>query len=145
MPTAKNFFTETESAQIIAAIKEAELNTSGEIRVHLEDHAKPDAMERAKKLFTKLGMEKTEQRNGVLIYLAVKDHKFAIIGDKGINDVVPVNFWDSVRDSMQTNFKQTLFLEGLCEGIQKAGEQLKQYFPYERGDVNELDDDISYQ
>ncbi len=145
MPTAKNFFTEAQSEQIVASIKEAELNTSGEIRVHLEDHAKPDALTRAKKVFEELGMTQTEQRNGVLIYLAVKDHKFAIIGDKGINDVVPAHFWEDVCDIMQTNFKTGQFLDGLCDGILKAGEQLKKYFPYQKHDENELDDDISYQ
>lgn len=145
MSSAKNFFTDAQSDQVVAAIKEAELNTSGEIRVHLEDKAKPNEIERAKKVFEELGMTNTELRNGVLIYVAVKDHKFAILGDKGINEKVPEHFWEDVRDIMQSNFREGKFTEGLCEGIMRAGEQLKTFFPYQKDDVNELDDDISYQ
>lgn len=145
MPKAKDFFTQTEKNQIIVAIKAAELNTSGEVRVHIEERCKDDVMVRAKEVFEKLGMTATDQRNGVLFYLAVKDHKFAILGDRGINEKVPPGFWDTVRDLMRDHFKQGRFVVGLCEGIEQAGHELKEFFPYQEDDVNELDDDISFQ
>lgn len=145
MPKAKDFFTAGEQQRIIEAIKAAEMNTSGEIRLHLEERCKADAVTRAKEVFEKLGMTATEQRNGVLFYLAVKDHKFAILGDKGINDLVPAGFWDSVRDMMQDHFRHGRFLQGLCEGIEQAGHELKEFFPCREDDVNELDDDISFK
>ncbi|MDX2003069.1 MAG: TPM domain-containing protein [Chitinophagales bacterium] len=146
MPTAESFFSEEQRARIVDAIREAELNTSGEIKVHLEDHAQPNALERAKFIFTHLDIAKTELRNGVLIYLAVKDHQFAILGDSGIDKAVPIDFWDEVRNTMQDYFRKGDFDSGLCEGIRMAGEQLKHYFPYQHGkDSNELSDDISFR
>lgn len=145
MSKAKDFFTLAEGESIVDAIKAAELNTSGEIRVHLEEKAGKDAYDRAKQVFDKLKMHQTEQRNGVLFYLATQDKKFAILGDKGIDDVVPEDFWNSTRDLMQEHFRNGRFVEGLTEGIASAGEQLKKYFPYQSDDVNELDDEISYQ
>lgn len=145
MAKAKEFFSKTEGESIVAAIKAAELNTSGEIRVHLEEKAGKDPYVRAQKVFDKLGMSKTEQRNGVLFYLATEDKKFAVLGDKGINEVVPDDFWDCTRDIMQGHFRNGRFVDGLTEGITNAGEQLKKFFPYQSDDVNELDDEISYQ
>ena len=145
MPKAKDFFTAGEQQQIVEAIKAAELNTSGEVRVHLEEKCKGNTLSRAKEVFEKLGMTNTELRNGVLIYLAVDDHKFAILGDKGINERVPVGFWDSVRDVMQDHFRHGRFLQGLCEGIDQAGHELKEFFPFKGDDVNELDDEISFK
>lgn len=145
MAKAIDFFTKEEGEQIVSAIKEAEMNTSGEVRVHIEAKAGKDPYERAKKVFDKLGMSRTEQRNGVLFYLATEDKKFAILGDKGINDVVPNNFWNSTRDLMQDHFRHGRFVEGLTEGITNAGEQLKKFFPYQTDDVNELNDEISYE
>ena len=145
MAKAKDFFSKAEGERIVAAIKAAELNTSGEIRVHLEEKAGKDPYERAQKVFDKLGMGKTEQRNGVLFYLATADKKFAVLGDKGIDDVVPDNFWNSTRDLMQEHFRNGRFVDGLTEGIDNAGEQLKKFFPYQSDDVNELDDEISYE
>ena len=142
--SAKDFFTEEQKEAIQKAIANAELNTSGEIRVHIEDKCKGNALEAAVKVFNQLKMYKTELRNGVLFFLAVDDHKFAIAGDKGINEVVEDNFWDSVRDVMLENFKQHKFAEGLCLGIEKAGEKLKKHFPYQSDDINELSDDISF-
>jgi len=139
-----NFFTEKEKKQIIDAIKAAELNTSGEIRFHIENKLKGDLMDRAAFIFDKLEMQKTSERNGVLFYLAVKSHKFAILGDLGINKVVPNDFWDEIKDKMQVHFKKKEFSHGIIEGIKMAGEKLKEYFPYQSDDINELSDDISY-
>ena len=101
-------------------------------------------LDRAAWIFRKLGMQKTAERNGVLFYLAVKDKKFAIIGDGGINAKVPEGFWDNVKDLLQKNFREGKFTEGLSEGIILAGEQLKSHFPHSRDDVNELSDEISF-
>ena len=140
---AKDFFTQEEEQSIISAIKEAEKNTSGEIRVHLENHTQKDNLKRAVEIFEKIGMTKTELRNGVLFYLAVQDHKFSILGDKGINDKVPNGFWDEIKDTVQNHFKQGEFAEGLSKGIIMAGNALKEHFPYQSDDVNELPDEIS--
>ncbi len=142
---AKDLFTEQEQQQIVAAVKEAELNTSGEIRVHLERKCKEDVLDHAAFMFDQLEMQKTELRNGVLFYLAVEDRKLAILGDAGINQKVPSGFWDNIRDFMVSNFKNGEFTKGLSEGILMAGEQLKQHFPHKgHNDSNELTDDISF-
>ncbi|HID40125.1 MAG TPA: TPM domain-containing protein [Calditrichaeota bacterium] len=144
MTSVKKFFTKEDKERIIAAIKEAEKETSGEIRLHLETSCKGDPLERAVKLFQKLKMYKTEQRNGVIIYLAVKDRKFSIYGDKGINEVVPENFWEDVKEEMRAEFVKGAFVEGVTKAILRVGEKLKEYFPYQTDDVNELSDDISF-
>ncbi len=141
---AVNFFSKEEKEVIKSAVKEAELNTSGEIRVHIDNHCKENVMDRAAWWFEKLEMQKTEQRNGVLFYLAVKDQKFAILGDAGINAVTPEDFWDSIKEKMLASFKEGAFANGLKEGILLAGEALKSHFPYQDGDVNELSDEISF-
>ncbi|MCO6492930.1 MAG: TPM domain-containing protein [Phaeodactylibacter sp.] len=138
------FFTPEQEEQIIAAIRSAERNTSGEIRVHLEDDPKEDIMKEAKKVFFRLGMHKTEARNGVLIILAPERKAFAILGDEGINKVVPENFWQEERDLMQEHFRRGAFAEGICLAIEQVGEKLKAFFPYQQDDTNELPDDISY-
>jgi len=142
--TAINFFSKEEKEVIKSAVKEAELNTSGEIRVHIDNQCKEDVMDRAAWWFGKLEMQKTEQRNGVLFYLAVKDHKFAILGDAGINAVTPEDFWDQIKEQMLESFKEGAFTNGLKEGILMAGEALKSHFPYQDDDVNELSDEISF-
>ena len=129
---------------IKSAVKEAELNTSGEIRVHMDNHCKEDVMDRAAWWFAKLEMHKTEQRNGVLFYLAVKEHKFAILGDAGVNAVTPDDFWDTIKSTILSHFIEGAFATGLKEGILMAGEALKEHFPYKQGDVNELSDEISF-
>ncbi len=141
---AKDFFTKEQKTLIVNSIKQAELNTSGEVRVHIEDRCKIDVLDRASTVFAKLKMHETKLRNGVLFYLAVKDRKFAILGDRGINAKVHENFWNEIKDLMADKFSQGKFAEGLAEGIIKAGEQLKNYFPYQSDDVNELDDEISF-
>ncbi len=129
---------------ITDAIKQAELNTSGEIRVHIEDKCKGDVLDRASFIFEKLKMHKTQLRNGVLFYLAVKNKKFAILGDAGINAVVPGDFWNEIKNTITDFFKQEQYAEGLAKGIIMAGEQLKSHFPYQSDDINELTDDISF-
>jgi uncharacterized membrane protein len=101
-------------------------------------------MDRAAWWFARLEMHKTEQRNGVLFYLAVKDRKFAILGDAGINAVTPDNFWDNIKEKMAERFAESDFAGGLREGILMAGLALKEQFPHQKEDVNELSDEISY-
>lgn len=139
------FFTQEEKDNIKKAVQEAELNTSGEIRVHIEQDCKIDVLDRAAYIFDQLKMQKTELRNGVLFYLALEDRKFAILGDAGINAKVPENFWDSIKNNMLEKFKNNEFANGLIKGIQQAGEKLKEHFPYQKDDVNELSDDISFK
>lgn len=139
----EDFLTLTEEQDIVEAIRVAELNTSGEIRVHLEKTSNGDATNRALELFHLLKMDNTKLQNAVLIYLAVEDKTFVIYGDKGINDVVEKDFWDSTKNIMQSYFKNGDFKQGLIEGILKSGEQLKTYFPYLDTDTNELTNEIS--
>ncbi|GAA5033397.1 hypothetical protein GCM10011506_25600 [Marivirga lumbricoides] len=141
---AKDSFSKEERSEIVAAIKAAELQTSGEIQVHLENHCKEDVLDRAAHIFKVLKMHKTEERNGVLFYMAVKDHKFAILGDAGINKKVPVGFWDDIKESMMAEFKKGEITGGLKTGIQMAGEQLAAFFPFQKDDSNELPDEISF-
>jgi uncharacterized membrane protein len=138
------FLTSEEKDRITAAIADAERNTSGEIRVHLERRCKEDVLDHAAYLFKQLNMHQTQKRNGVLIYLAVDDRTFAILGDAGINAVTPEDFWDSVKERMQEDFREARFGEGLVSGIRMAGEKLKEHFPWESDDINELPDEISY-
>jgi uncharacterized membrane protein len=142
--SAKEFFSPEELEDIRIAIQNAELDTSGEIRVHIENVCNGDVMDRAAYVFKLLGMHKTHLRNGVLIYLAIRNRKFAIIGDKGIHKMVPENFWDDIRHGMLNFFRDSAFSEGLSYAITATGEQLKKYFPYQKGDVNELPDDITF-
>ena len=137
------FLTPEEEQEIVAAITMAEKETSGEIRVHIENTSSIAAFDRALLVFEELKMHETELKNGVLIYLAVSDKAFAICGDKGINDLVTPDFWDTTKDVMVSHFKQNQFKQGLIEGILRAGEQLKTYFPWQEGDVNELSNEIS--
>jgi len=141
---ASTFFSREQQDAIIRAIGEAEHATSGEIRVHIETSCKTSVMDEAAWLFRKLGMDKTADRNGVLIYLAVRERRFAIIGDTGINAVVPPGFWDNIRNHMQSRFSENLFAEGLTEGIIMAGEQLREHFPHMIDDINEITDTISF-
>lgn len=139
-----SFFTEAQKKSIQEAIQRAESNTSGEIRVHLDSKCKGDVLKQAQKVFNRLGMAATKDRNGVLFYLAVDDRKFAILGDKGIHENVPEGFWDSIRVGMEVYFKKQEFAEGLCNGIDAAGQKLKIHFPLASDDTNELSDDLSF-
>jgi uncharacterized membrane protein len=136
---------EPEQKSIVAAIHEAELQTSGEVRVHIEHHCpESDVIERAKQVFGHLEMNKTELKNGVLFYLAMTDRKFAVIGDAVIDQKVPIDFWNETRDILKSHFTKNEFAEGLAAGIKRAGEQLQAFFPRQANDVNELPDDISF-
>jgi uncharacterized membrane protein len=141
---ASYFFSKEQKENILAAVREAENATSGEIRVHLETYCDEDVLDRAAWIFKKLGMHKTALRNSVLFYLAVHDRKFAILGDSGINAVVPAGFWDEIKAKMLGHFREGRFSEGISEGIIMAGNQLKEHFPCKSDDKNELDDEISF-
>ncbi len=129
----------------MAAIKEAENNTSGEVRVHIEDRCKADdAITRAKEVFADLNMHETELKNGVIIYIATKDHKMAIWGDEGIHEKVGQDFWNSEIELMKKYFQADDYESGLRDAILLVGQKLREFFPYQSDDVNELDDEISY-
>ncbi len=139
-----DFFSDTQEQQIVEAISQAELNTSGEIRMHIRRKCKMDnPLDEAIEVFETLGMNKTKHRNGVLFFFSPTEKKFAIYGDKGINDVVPKDFWVSIREHMFSLFREKQFLTAFTEGIAMCGEQLKHYFPYEKEDVNELPDEVT--
>ena len=142
--TPKEFIGKENEALIAKAIEEAEHQTSGEIRVHIESKCKEEVLDRAAWLFKKLKMNETKDRNGVLIYLSINDRKFAILGDSGINKVVPAGFWNEIKEMMIGHFGRGEFAVGLIHGIEQAGVQLKQYFPWQTDDTNELSDEISY-
>ncbi|MBW6496815.1 MAG: TPM domain-containing protein [Bacteroidales bacterium] len=142
--TARNFFTREEEKAVMMAIARAELDTSGEIRVHIDNECKGEVLDRAASVFEKLGMVNTRERNGVLFYLAVKPHKFAIIGDAGINTKVPADFWDGIKMHMLNRFSKGAVAQGLMEGIEMAGKELKAHFPWQKNDENELPNDISF-
>ena len=139
-----SFLTEQEQDLITSAISEAEKLTSGEIRIAVEKHCPGEAFDRATAYFTKLGMDKTSLHNGVLIYIAHADHKFAIIGDRGINKVVPPDFWETTQIAMKAHFAGGNIVKGLIAGITLAGEKLAIHFPYRSGDINELPNNIIF-
>ncbi|MEN6502093.1 MAG: TPM domain-containing protein [Tenuifilaceae bacterium] len=141
---AKDYFTLEEQKRITDSVEQAEKNTSGEIRVHVENECRIDVLDRAVQIFAMLKMHKTKLRNGVLIYLSLKDHKFAILGDAGINAKVPEDFWDSTKQAMLEEFQENRLTEGIIKGITMAGEKLKEHFPYKQDDVDELTNDISF-
>jgi len=141
---ASTFFTREQHLQIRDAIKMAEGETSGEIRVHIETRLTGNVLDRAAWIFSRIGMNATDNRNGVLFYLAVRNKEFAIIGDGGINAKVPENFWDKTKSTVLKHFRQEKYAEGLIEGILMAGNQLKEHFPREKDDTNELPDEISF-
>ena len=143
MPYIEDFLTAQEEQEIIEAIRLAESETSGEIRVHIEQNCDIDIYERALEVFHFLKMDNTIQQNGVLIYVAVDNKSFVIFGDNGINNAVGDNFWNSTRDIIATKFKSGNFKQGLIDGIMEAGKALSKYFPWEHGDRNELDNTIS--
>jgi len=143
MSKIEDFLSEEEEQEIVKAIRIAEQNTSGEIRVHIEKSTQIDAFNRAMDIFHFLKMDNTKLENGVLIYVAVEDKNFVIYGDKGINDVVSNDFWDNTKDVMQSHFKTGNFKQGLIEGVLKAGKALETYFPWKQDDTNELSNEIS--
>ena len=143
MSKTEDFLTSKQEAKIVEAIRIAEENTSGEIRVHIEEKSEKPPIERATEVFNTLKMYETEARNGVLFYINVSGNQFAIIGDEGINKVVPSDFWECTKEVVLKNFTQKKNKKGLVKGIKKAGEQLKHYFPYQSDDTNELSNEIS--
>jgi len=139
----EDFLSKEQELEVVESIREAESNTSGEIRVHFEKSLNQDPIKRAQELFYQLEMDKTQFKNGVLFYVAVDDHKFAIIGDEGIDKVVPDDFWESIKDEVINEFIKGNPAQGLRLGILHAGEKLKEYFPFDDKDENELSDEIS--
>ncbi|WP_276498573.1 TPM domain-containing protein [Pontibacter litorisediminis] len=141
----RHIITPADEEKIMAAIQEAEQKTSGEVRVHVESTCDKDVLDRATEVFAELHMHQTELRNGVLFYVALEDHQFAVLGDAGINAIVPDHFWEDITAEAVKYFKQNKYAEGLARGIRMAGEQLQAHFPYDRhGDTNELSDDVSF-
>ena len=138
------FFDKVQKKKIEDSIAQAELNTSGEIRVHIANECKGDVLDCAATMFARMKMHKTKLRNGVLFYLSVNDRQFAIIGDAGINGVVPKDFWNDIKEHLLKNFREHKFAEGLCEGIQMAGEHLRLHFPHKEGDKNELSNKVNF-
>ena len=143
MSKVEDFLTAAQEQDLIEAIKIAEKNTSGEIRVHIEKTTKIPPMERALEVFYFLKMDRTEQRNGVLFYIAVESKQFAILGDEGINNLVPENFWDTEKELVLSHFKKGEFTKGLELAIIEVGKKLVTFFPYQSNDINELPDEIS--
>lgn len=143
MSSVEKFLTADEEQEIVQAILEAEKNTSGEIRVHIESHTRLEHFERAKAIFHQLKMDNTKDENGVLIYVAVNDRKFVIYGDRGIDLVVPKNFWDDTKDTIQHQFEDGNFKQGIIAGILSAGQELETHFPWNHGDKNELSNEVS--
>lgn len=143
MSRVEDFLSATDEEEIVQAILQAEKNTSGEIRVHIESHTQLDHYERAKEVFHLLKMDNTKEGNGVLLYVAVNDRKFAICGDKGIDKVVPEDFWETTKELIQSHFKEGNFKEGILQGVRKAGTELEKHFPWLHGDTNELSNEIS--
>lgn len=139
----KGFLTKEETEQVIQAIITAESQTSGEIRVHIEQTNVADSMERALKVFYALKMEQTQHRNGVLFYVGMKDHSFVIIGDEGINQRVSADYWDTTKDLVIHHFQKGEMKTGLEQGILKVGRQLKELFPADGTNENELSNEIS--
>ncbi len=143
MSKVEDFLSASDEQEIVEAIVTSEKNTSGEIRVHIESHTRLDHFERAREVFHLLKMDNTKEENGVLLYVAVNDRKFAICGDKGIDKIVPENFWESTKDIIQHHFKQGDFKNGILEGVLKAGNELEKHFPWQHGDTNELSNEVS--
>ncbi|GGW71884.1 TLP18.3/Psb32/MOLO-1 phosphatase superfamily protein [Winogradskyella epiphytica] len=143
MPKIEDFLTSEEEAEIVEAIRIAECNTSGEIRVHIEQKCDIDVYEHALEVFHYLKMDNTAQRNGVLIYVAIDNRTFVIFGDQGINNIVGSDFWNSTRDKISNQFKAGNFKEGIIDGITEAGKALSKHFPWHHDDIDELDNSIS--
>lgn len=142
---ARTFLSEEDEQKIVQAIADAEEFTTGEIRVHIEAKCKKDPVERAKTIFGKLGMHETDARNGVILYIATKDRKVAIFGDEGISQQVEDNFWQDEIDKLIKKFKQGNFEEGIESVVGDIGEKLKQFFPSDGSDPNQLDNEITFK
>lgn len=143
MSNLEDFLTSKEEEEIVEAIRIAESNTSGEIRVHIERNCDIDVYERALDVFHILKMDNTKEQNGVLIYVAVDNKSFVIFGDQGINNIVGIDFWNTTRDKIATQFKSNNFKQGIIDGITEAGKVLSKHFPWKHGDRDELENTIS--
>lgn len=144
MPTDK-LLNNKQEQHLIKVINKTEKQTSAEIRIHIEEKCSDDALEKAAKVFHELGMNHTAQKNGVLIYVASEDRKAAIFGGEGIHNKVEDAYWDQVLNSLLTRFKDDAFVEGLEEAVQQVGQKLSNFFPHQKGDVDELSNEISYE
>ena len=144
MTSAKNFFSEQEKSGIIEAVQKAENQTSGEIRVHIENFCFGNEVKRAQKVFSKLKMHLTKERNGVLIYIAVAHKKIAIVGDEGIHAKLGNEYWTSIVTTLINKFREGKKGEGLIESITECGKQLSSFFPRDSNDKNELSNEISF-
>jgi uncharacterized membrane protein len=142
----KQFFPEEDSRLIVKAIRHAEKNTSGEVRVYVESRCSwVNAIDRAAEVFVSLKMDNTEQRNGVLVYVAIKDKQLAVYGDRGIHEKVGYEYWNKVVNEMLANFNSREYGKGIAECVIQIGEALRNYFPFERDiDKNELPDEIVF-
>ena len=138
------FLSSKDEKKIIKAIQKAEKNTSGEIRIHIEFESSTNHFDKALEVFEQLEMHNTKDRNGVLFHVSPADHNFTIIGDEGIDNATPDDFWDDIKSDVVKHFKKENYVKGLCKGIKKTGKALKKYFPYQEDDTNELPDEISY-
>lgn len=138
-----SFLSKEDQQEVIQAITDAEKNTSGEIKVHVETKSEKPPLERAKEVFLSLNIYQTKDKNGVLIYICLSSKSLAIIGDEGINNVVEADFWECTKDLILSHFKKQEYKEGLVNGILRAGERLKTYFPYQSDDTNEISNEIS--
>lgn len=145
MRRKNSFLSAEEERELVQAIQQAEKQTSGEIRIHIHNRSEENIpmLDAAQKIFFQLGMDQTKKRNGILFYVAVNQRSLTILGDEGIDKIVPPRFWDEIKDRVIENFKAQKYAQGLIEGIAMAGETLKKHFPYEKDDINELQDDIS--
>ncbi|MBI2095054.1 MAG: TPM domain-containing protein [Candidatus Omnitrophica bacterium] len=138
-----NLLDKNARQEIVEAIRRAESRTSGEIRVHVAKKCGEDVLGRARKIFMKLGMHRTKQRNGVLIFVALDSRFFAIVGDSGIHHAVGDSFWSGVRDKMAECFRKGGIREGILAGVAGVGEKLERYFPVGSADRNELPDTVT--
>jgi len=141
---SNDFLTDKEEERIVEAIQKAENKTSGEIRIHIEEHCEKEPLVRAARIFHELGMDHTNLQNGVLIYIASEDKRAAVYAGKGIHKQVEEGFWNDVLKILIDHFKNQAFVEGIEQAIRKVGDKLVELFPHQRGDVNELSDEISY-
>jgi uncharacterized membrane protein len=140
-----DFIAALDQPRIVEAIAAAERNTSGEIRVHIQPKAHGDIRHVAEKTFERLGMTKTELRNGVLLFIACEEQRFEILGDRGINEKVPSGFWDAIAARLTEHFRRGEFTDGIVEAVHSAGEELFHYFPRASDDVNELTNEINIE
>lgn len=145
MTTQKDFLAKLDQNRVVDAIVAAEKETSGEIRVHVQPKARGDIREVGERTFERLGMTRTALRNGVLLFIASEEQRFAILGDRGIDEKVPAGFWDDIAARLTIRFKAGELTEGIVEAVRSAGEQLKQYFPRAEGDVDELSNEVNIE